>query len=242
MLSEAFKGIYTDPEITDGEKTEYIHYYNEEPKPSPINDIKHHFRLDTETITLRRLNENGREVYNKVSEQIQKNGNIVMITSSFAAGDEFEPISITTEEHTADGHLVEYKKIDYKELFRGLPPDIVPTSMMSAMLKGVDFAKTNAFSCIIFMDKMVVMRMNIKLAKEEKLKVKAGEFDCLKIEMMPDMTAMFPGNKVMQMMAKSMAQPVQYWFSADDRRIFVKNTYSAGMPGSPKQVQELSEL
>lgn len=111
------------------------------------------------------------------------------------------------------------------------PPDTLAIEGVAGILRYLPFDHWRSFRVHLLTNEPQLYRMKIEMRGKERVKTPAGEFDCFKIELVPQLGALG--------VFRSLLPKTFFWFSAAAPHFWVRYEGPESGRGSPQIVMEL---
>lgn len=127
-------------------------------------------------------------------------------------------------ERERDGRIVESKQMS-------VPPDTLAPEGIAGILRFLPFDHLRKQTVHILSNEPKLYEVKVEMRGRERVKTPAGEFECYKVEMVPELGAL---NLVRPFLPKE-----YFWFSTEPSHFWVKYEGLENGPGTPQISMEL---
>lgn len=121
------------------------------------------------------------------------------------------------------------------------PSDTIHPTLTPFILRGAVFKKGTQYKYTTWMNEVNLLKMIVNVKGRETIKVPAGTFECIKIEVKPDVSSII-GNKAFAKVVKPFIPKLIFWFDTGPGHKMIKFKGTAIGPGSPKSVHTLVSI
>ena len=197
--------------------------------------------LGSMTQRVSRVSEDGKECYRLDITSESRDGDVIEESFVLQIVDVLKPLSYRVNIKNRKGEVTVESEMTCSEL--QLPPNSAHISATDFCLRGVAFTPKRKVAFNTITSEGTVVRMNGGVSsKKEKVKVPAGEFQCSKIDLTPDMTSLMEATGVnvplpgLGALMKQFTSTFHYWFSVDEPHYLIKHESFIIDPIQGKQV------
>lgn len=191
----------------------------------------------TMTVTLEKGIEGGKAIYTLTNESRLNNGAKSVMTFTFLAEGNLRLRHSYLEIKSPNGKLMRKEFIDYTNPQFRYPKDMLHPMMIDVAFRSMDYTSGKKYSFDLWLTSFNVLTMDIKIKGKEKVKVPAGEFDCYKIEMLPNLEALL--GKTLNRLVKPFVPKFRFWVNSKGNHQLVKSEGRMGPVAAPLQRFEL---
>jgi hypothetical protein len=139
----------------------------------------------------------------------------------------FDPAKHTVRfERKRENEAVETKELQ-------APADTVTVEGIAGVLSFLPFDHWRPSSVHFLTNDPRLVEMKVQMRGKERIKTPAGEFECYRIELVPELGVLN--------IVRSLAPKAQFWFSTSPRHFFVRYEGPENGPGTPHVIMELKD-
>lgn len=225
---------FKDPNITKPERNVYT--FNIDKRKSRkikryLAKLKDGYLVKRSTDTVELVEKNGKRYYKLTTENELVNGDKWKMTFMVRRDESITPSSMVSEHYNKDKKLFDKREMDFEVGFKGYPEGTVPMFLGAFFIRGMDFKMNSKKAFDLWIDYGIIFRIWIETKKLETVKVPAGEFKCIQLDVYPDLETLL--GKMFAKVIKPFVKPWKMWVLAEEPHFMVKVMGTPGPPGTP---------
>lgn len=234
-------GEFQVPKIPEGEVCVYRVFERAEDESSTQSFVSPREEVQEVRQIITTFTKDGREYYRFFRAERLSGGHLNYYTYIFRISAPFRFVSFSKRVESTTGRVVHDEITYFDDPGRTFPEDLNHFYSIPMTIRGMDFAAHEKNDLKIwFSSHFTPWKMDVSVKDKDRVTVPAGTFTCWRVEVTPDLKAIFQRWYWLARILKSWIPSYYYWFDQAPPHVLVKFEGRFGPVGfSPVQVQEL---